>query len=212
MDVQDVAHPKAIAARLADYTKGRSGYVADSRDDGVTTHMVLRLPPADLRGARAELRGDGSIVRESEQAIDVTDAISDVDARLRSARVEETRILKLLEEKSGSIADVLAAERALADVRQRVERLEADQRLAQGRVDLATLDVTMRHPAEAAAESPIGERLGDAAKDGVTGLKVVTMGLLTTALRGGPTLLLFAAIGSAIFLAVRRLRKVARSV
>ena len=132
VDVQDVAHTKAIAARLADYTKSHSGYVADSRDDGVTTHMVLRLPPADLRGARAELRGDGSIVRESEQAIDVTDAISDVDARLRSARVEETRILKLLEEKSGSITDVLAAERALADVRQRVERLEADQRLAQG--------------------------------------------------------------------------------
>ncbi len=211
LELTDTKRAKAIAGKLEDFARSNGGYVADSKDDGTSTHMVLRIPAAELRNARAQLAGEGSIVRESEQSIDVTDAIADLDARLRSARIEETRILKLLEEKSGSITDVLAAERALADVRQRVERLEADQRVAQGRVDLATLEITMHRPSALPVEPGVGERISEAAKDGVTGVKIVSMGLVTTGLRAGPTLLFFAAIGGAILLAVRRLRKVARN-
>ncbi len=212
LEVTETAHAKSLVAKLADLARASGGYVAESRDDGSAVHMVVRLPPSALRDARATLAGQGSIVRESEQAVDVTDAVADLDARLRSARIEEGRILKILEERAGGIADVLAAERALADVRQRVERLETDQRLALGRVELATLDVTMRHPVAAAMEPSVGERLGEAARDGVAGAKLVTIGLATTGLRAGPTLVIFGALALAILLAVRRLRKVARNV
>jgi hypothetical protein len=125
--------------------------------------------------------------------------------------MEAPRTHKHIVEKRGSITDVLTAERALADVRQRIERLEADQRVAQGRVDLATLEITMHRTPVAPVDPSVTERLADAAKDGVTGVKMVSMGLATVALRGGPTLMLFAALGGAILLAVRRLRKVARN-
>ncbi len=211
LELEDGKRAQALAGKLEDFARSNGGYVGESHDDGGALHMVLRIPASQLRAARAQLAGEGRVLRQSEQAIDVTDAIADLDARLRSARIEETRILKLLEEKSGSITDVLAAERALADVRQRVERLEADQRVAQGRVDLATLEITLHRTAAVAPDPSVAERLSDAAKDGVTGVKVVSMGLATTALRAGPTLVLFAAFGAAILLAVRRLRKVARN-
>ena len=211
VEVADHARAKSLAMGLGDLARSRGGYVGESREDNGFIHMILRVPAAELRSARAEIADRGTILRDSEQAVDVTDAIADVDARLRSARIEEARLLKLLEEKSGSITDVLAAERALADVRTRVERLEADQRVAMGRVDLATLDVTVRHIPVILSEPTAGARIALAAHDGVTGLQAVTMTLLTTSLRAGPTLLMFAAIGAAILLAVRRLRKVART-
>src|SRR6185436_4221729 len=102
---------------------------------------------ADLGAVRAALGAGGTIARESVQTTDVTDALADLDARLRSAREEEKRLLKLLEERTGSLNDVLASERALAGVRERIEQLEAQQRVAQGRVDLATVDVWLRSKA-----------------------------------------------------------------
>ena len=198
------------AAKVESFARAKGGYVAESRTEPGYVHVVLRVPPSELPALRALLAGEGTIARQSEQATDVTDSIADLDARLRSARIEESRILKLLEDKSGSIADILAAERALADVRQRIERLEADQRLAQGRVDLATVEITLAHPA-VAVEPSLGDRLSEAAHDGVTGVKTVTIFLMTTALRVGPTLLLFGALLGAILLAVRRARKVPRT-
>jgi hypothetical protein len=201
---------EALADRLGSFAVGKGGYVAESRSgsDPLATHLVLRVPPADLPAVRGLLAGEGAIVRESETAKDVTDAIADLDARLRSARVEETRILRLIEDKSGTIADVLAAERALGDVRQRIERLESEQHVAQGRVDLATLEVTLRHPAAGGApDLGLAQRTEDAARDGVKNAETVLVALLTLALRAGPTLLVLGAPLIAILFALRRTRK-----
>jgi hypothetical protein len=212
VDVEKPERAKAMVVELDDFARTNGGYTAEARfgTDSGLTRLVLRVKPADLPALRKVLAGDGQIARDTETATDVTEAIADIDARLRSARIEEARILKLLEERWGTIADVLAAERALADVRQRIERLEAEQRVAQGRVDLATVDVSLRHPAAGNADEPVGTRLAEAAKDGVWGAKAVLVGLTTASLRAGPTLLLLASIAILTLLGVRRALRLAR--
>lgn len=209
-----------LAGTLERYADEHRGFVASEQlgdaaastpaARGATAHVTLRVPARDLPGVRAALATGGpgvTITRESATATDVTEALADLDARVRNAKKEEERLLKLLEERTGNLADVLTAEHALADVRERIEKLEAEQRVAQGKVDLATVDVWLRAPASAgatAAPPTALARLRAASRDGVEAAEEVTMTFLGVALRGGPTALLFAAFGWSMVALLRR--------
>jgi hypothetical protein len=125
-----------------------------------------------------------------------------VDARRTSALAEETRLLKLLDEKTGSLADVLAVERALSDVRERVERLDAEARVAKGRVDLATVTITLR-PA-VAAQPALARRVAEAARDGMETARDVVVGILLLGLRAAPTLAVLGLVPALIVALARR--------
>jgi hypothetical protein len=170
-----------------------------------TSHLVLRIPASEIPAVRAILASaqkDGTVLHETQTSKDVTDALADLDARLRSARQEEARLLKLLDERTGTLADVLAVERALADVRERIERLEADQRAGEGRVDLATVDVFLRAKVSPAADLSLASRVKNAASDGLITARDALTGTFLVLLRVGPTLTLFGG-----FAFVRRMRR-----
>lgn len=108
-------------------------------------------------------------LHEQTRAVDVTEALADVDARLHD--------------------DVLAVERSLGDVRARIEQLEAEARNAHGRVDLATVDVELTVSRDALpATLPAQARV--ALRDGVVGARTMVSLLLLFALRAGPSLAL----------------------
>lgn len=175
-----------------------------------TSHLVLRLPPSELPALRsilASAQKEGTALRETQTTKDVTDALADLDARLHAAREEEARLLKLLDERTGTLADVLAVERALADVRERVERLEADQRVGEGRVELATVDVYLRSPLSPVADLSLASRVRNAGGDGLAMARDALTATFLVLLRIGPTLALFGGFAFAIWSAARRLRR-----
>jgi hypothetical protein len=206
-----LAKAEATAATLDRLERGaydRGGFVASRSvgQDGVS-RLTLRVPTADIETVRSTLRQSGTVVKEQQTATDVTDAIADVEARLKVAKAEETRLLKLLEERAGSMSDVLAVEKALADVRDRIERLEATQRVSMQRVELATVDVVVRPPQAIVAEPTLGQRLGESAKTGVHAAEAVAIGIVHAALVAGPTLLMFSLLGLGVAAVVRRLAR-----
>ena len=201
------------AARALDaLSTAHGGFVELSslhEGDG-SSHLVLRVPASELPAIRAILASaqkDGTLLHETQTTKDVTDALADLDARLHSAREEESRLLKLLAERTGTLADVLAVERALADVRQRVERLEADQRVGEGRVELATVDVYLRSQPTPGTEISLASRIKNAAGDGLGTAREALTGAFLLLLRVGPTLTLLAAFAFALWSAARRLRR-----
>jgi len=195
---------RRIAERLDALARERGGFVASSSFDESAAHVVARVPADAIGEVRRILAGAGPIARERETATDVTDAVADLDARARAAHQEEARLLRLLDEKTASLGDVLAAEKALAEVREKIERLDAEQRVAHERVDLATVDVTVRIPTTG---GPIVARLADAARDGVVGAREVSLAMVVLALRVAPTSLLLAAAGWILFVAARRMAR-----
>ncbi|MEO6572698.1 MAG: DUF4349 domain-containing protein [Polyangiaceae bacterium] len=201
-----------MVGALESFAHEKGGFVASSTVGGKSAdsgaHLVLRVPAADIGGVRALVAGKGSLMRESQTATDVTDSIADVDARVSAARLEEKRLLTLLEEKTGQLADVLAAEKVLGEVRERIERLEAEKRVAEGHVDLATVDVSIR-PRESSGPA-IGELVA-AGRDGISAAKVVSLTMVSVALRGGPTTLLLGGVGWLIAAIVRILVKRSKS-
>ncbi len=198
---------RAAVGALGDLAESRGGYVASSSfgENESEIRTVLRAPPSAVGEVRRAAGALGTVGRDDETGTDVTDAITDLDARLRARKTEEGRLLALISERTGTIADVLAAERALADVRVRIERLDAEARAAHGRADLATIDVALFAPRGRASPRP-SPALASAAKEGVHDAGVLWLALATGVLRAGPSAALVGALLAAAVALVRRWR------
>jgi hypothetical protein len=210
VEIASMADARASLEALARVADEHGGFVASSaygRDQG-RTQMQLKVPPAALLDVRRVAASLGAITQDDESSTDVTEAVTDLDARLRSARTEEARLLTLIEQRTGTIADVLAADRTLADVRERIEKLDAESHAAHARVDLATIDVVLapRVVAVAFVAPTVGSRISAAAKDGAEAAGDLAMAVATVTLRAGPSASIFGLIGLALFAAVRRWR------
>jgi hypothetical protein len=205
VDVGDGNRAETLATTLSDLAVAHGGWVEQASLGQGGGHVVLRIPPTEIGAVRAALAGQGAIGREARTTKDVTDALADLDARLRTAREEERRLLTILAEKTGTLADVLAVERALSEVRERIERHEAEQRAAEGRVELATVEVFV-HARAIAADAPLGRRITLAAEEGLGTARDALVATVLGLLRVGPTFLVFGAFVAAIVVAVRRAR------
>lgn len=194
--------------RVSDFAESHEGWVQSSSLDaaGDEGSVTLRVPPdalAALRETLGRVAVPGRSVREQLQRTDVTDALADLDARVRVARATETRLLALLEQRTGTLSDVLAVERSLAEQRTTIEQLESEQRAAHGRVDLATVEVRFERQA-VDRDAPLGQQVSAAAREGVSMARAFVVGLLLAALRAGPVLAVLALMGWAAWRALRR--------
>lgn len=138
----------------------RAGAVSDAT-------MVLRVPADRFGGLVRALGGLGELQAEHTDAADVTAHFVDTTARRDAARALEARLLQLVADRTGSVADVLEVERELARVRAEIEQHEGQLRLWQHQADLATLTValTTRAPELAA---PTSDRPGFGARSSST--------------------------------------------
>jgi hypothetical protein len=156
LKVPDVREGFLRAERLVSPARGE--FVEDSRIAGdgpaAAADLTLRVAAARLPEAMNDLRSLGSVVTENTVGDDVTDQAVDLDARLRNERRVEEELLHLVESRTDApLADVLKLRESLAEVRESVERLDAQRTNLQRRVDLATILVLLR-PAEAAPPAP----------------------------------------------------------
>jgi hypothetical protein len=191
-----------VEAKVADV----GGFVeASSRSEGGVSDLTLRVPPDKISILRELLAKRAALSHESRSAKDVTDAITDLEARLKAAKAEEARLLEILAKGTGSLADVLAVEKALSETRERIERMEAEQRAAVGRVELATVIVRI-YPRGTTSEEPLGHALAVAGREGVALAKAIAVFAMTTTLRLAPTAFPLALVVWSIVRALRRRR------
>lgn len=207
-DVTSTDDAAKLARDLESKTTSLGGWVESSSIGSGGSHLVLRVPTDQLETVRAVLASRGPLAHESRSAKDVTDAVMDLDARVKTAKVEEARLLELLQNKTGNLADVLAVEKALSEVRERIERMETEQRAAHARVDLAVVDVSLNLRGSLEG-GPVGQRFLVAGREGLAAAREAVILTGTTALRAGPTLLLLGGLVALVLRAVRRFRRAA---
>jgi hypothetical protein len=105
----------------------------------VTVSLKVKADRFDdaLRALRRLGRGSGT---ETVSTQDVTEEAADLDARIRTQKRLEEQFLAILKE-AKSVADALAVQRELGQVRGEIERLEGKQRLLDDQVALSTITV-----------------------------------------------------------------------
>jgi len=186
---------EAVVRRHQGYTAQLN--VSGQAGSGQSLTATYHVPAGQLDAAMLEIKKLGHVEQESQASEVVTDQYVDLSARLANARRTEQRLGQVLEQRTGRIPDVLAVEREIARVREEIERMEAQLKNLDNRVQFANLQVQLREEYKAQTEfappSAIS-RLRNAIVDGYRSLVESALGLMVFLLSYGPLLLFWGAI------------------
>jgi hypothetical protein len=158
---------------------------------------ALRIPTKQLDGFLADLRRLGHVEEESRSNEEVSDQYVDLQARLKSARATEQRLIELLGTRTGKLQDVLEAERELARVRGEIESMQGQSALLVHRVNYATVQVNLNEEYRQVLGSgtiSTGTKIRNAAVEGFSNLEDGVIALLVFLFAVGPSLLFWLAI------------------
>ncbi len=157
----------------------------------------LRIPTKQLDGFLADVRKLGRVEEETRSNEEVSDQYVDLQARLKSARATEQRLIELLGTRTGKLQDVLEAERELARVRGEIESMQGQSTILVHRVNYATVQVDLSEEyRQVLGSGPVstGSKLRNALVEGFRNLQDGAVGLLVFLFAVGPSLLFWLAI------------------
>ncbi|MCL1917836.1 MAG: DUF4349 domain-containing protein [Peptococcaceae bacterium] len=143
LEVDDVAHSiKNIEAE----TLSIGGYVAQSEywGNGTKATIVLKIPIHKYTEFKDGLEAWGNVEELTQSSEDIGLQYYDTEARLKSLEAQEQRYLGILNE-AGTVEQILNVEKALSDVRTRIESLKGQLRYWDNQVDYSQLTLTLHH-------------------------------------------------------------------
>jgi Domain of unknown function (DUF4349)/Putative zinc-finger len=157
----------------------------------------LRIPAPELASAVAELKTLGRVENESQSGEEVTQEHADLVARLKNSRETEQRLRTILQERTGKVVEVLQVEQEIARVRGDIERMEAEQKALEHRVDFATVDLQLTEEYKAQLNPPaasVSTRIHNAFVAGYRDASEMVLGIVLFFAESGPTLLIWLVI------------------
>jgi hypothetical protein len=160
-------------------------YIADSRmtvtGARIEHSLTVRIPPEYFDRFLADVDSQ-SIFTEYRNitATDVTKEFVDLESRLRTKKEVHERLKEILRTKTGTIEDVLAAERQLGQVQEEIEATTGSLNLLKDRIAYSRIEIEMYQVIrnEAAFSPGISTRLRDAFTSGFDGMVEVAIGFV----------------------------------
>lgn len=141
-----VGDARAVADRLSSWVEARGGRVDDrkvtERAGEVHASLTVRVPAVEVVATLDNLASYGDLTRSQTTKNDVTGAAKDLDARIKALRISIARLEGILD-RATVTGDVIKTESALTDRQSQVEQLVSQRSQMAGRVELATLTVTL---------------------------------------------------------------------
>ena len=160
----------------------------DSGDGQVgTASMTLKVDSAIARRFGDQLqavvgKAGGRVVNQTVAAEDVSKAMTDSQVRISQRAVLVQRLTSILQNRQGPVADLVQAERAVADAQEELDTAKAELADLQGRVATSTIDIG--YSASAAATDSGGTVLDSFGQSGsifVNGVSVILRVLIILA-------------------------------
>jgi hypothetical protein len=144
-----------------------------------TATMEIRVPQEQLETTLNALVKLGSVQNRALTAEDVTTQLVDSEARLRNLRKSEEMVLKIME-RSGSIGDVLKASQELSNIRESIERIDAQLKSLRNQVAYSTINLTLQSAVSATqtSEHSLGLRMQETWGKATHSVGELTLGLL----------------------------------
>jgi len=136
------------ADRVGALAESEGGFIAEAQrttGDEQSARLTVRVPAARFESALAALRTVGRVTGSSVGGTDVTGSLVDLDARLRSLRVQEDALNALLR-KANTVGETLQVAQAAGEVRTQIEQLAAQQAQLSDAADQATINVDVTGP------------------------------------------------------------------
>jgi hypothetical protein len=145
LEVEDV--DSALNA-ISLYAVESGGFVAGvSAAEGEGGIIAIRVPQEKFDEAIQEIEKLGEVREKEVKGEDITESFFDLEARLKNLRSQEERLLEILG-MCVDVEEVLKVEKELERVRGGIEGLTGEMRYIEGRVELATITVSLREAHE----------------------------------------------------------------
>jgi hypothetical protein len=149
----EVADVPAAVLTARDGIRAMGGYIGASQtqtvDDRPVAQNTYRVPVDRWEDALDLMRGIAGdakkVLNERTQAVEVTGAIVDLEARIRNLRASEVA-LQEISSQAARVTDVLEVQAQLTSVRGQIEQLTAQLTQLDDQASYATLDVTFSMP------------------------------------------------------------------
>ena len=153
----EVADVGEAVGKVVDLAAVHRGQVYDSDvnlsdEANARGTLVIKLPPDEVEAAIAELKSIGEVVTRTQNTDDVTDRLTDLDARIRTSR-QSVDTVRLLMAGTTDLNQVVLLENELNQRQTVLEELLAQQKGLKDRVALATLTVELTRAPEQADEA-----------------------------------------------------------
>jgi len=198
------------------------GYMQSSSVDGKgvqtqnlrSAQFVLRIPEEKLSQFKSSAGNIGSVLNFTSSSENVSDKYFDTEARLKSLRTQQERLLALLT-KSGSLKDVIDLEKALEDVNYQIEQFTGTLRQYDSLIGFSTVSVQLNEVVKPTVKDNIPVTLGDKIaqqfKSSLRALGDFGEGLLVFFVGGAPIILVIAVLVVVVILIIRKNRKHAQA-
>ncbi len=196
--VKDLAATTAAVETAVD-TAG--GYVAKADLAGTaggrrSATWTLKVPVAQYRGMLSKLAALGSLVRQTADSQDVTEEFADLSARVKSLKVEEETLQKLLKDAVGRLDDIIKVREQIKTVRLDIDRAEGRALFLSNRAELSTVTLSacegeVYTPAPVTPPTPpaaFGDTLGGTFQASVGALTDIGKALLVAVVAAAPWL------------------------
>jgi hypothetical protein len=141
------------AATVTKLVAGIKGaFVATTNSEKLTNgkmkgSITVRVPPEQLDGLLLDLKREvskGGELRGSRiGSQDITKQYTDLESRLKAAKVMQERFLQIIKEAKGDIKSLVEAEKELGTWRTKIEEFEGELRYYANQVALSTLTITL---------------------------------------------------------------------
>jgi hypothetical protein len=208
--------PSKAVQRIASVAESRGGFVvtSESRQHGGSRGskgyevftVEMRVPAAQFDAALAEIRAAaGSVTAQKITGKDVTEEYIDLEARLVQHRALEAQLMEIMKSAEG-VADAIAVQRELTNVRTEIERLEGRRRFLENQASLSTISVTIQPTEPLVSTTGFFSSLGRAFGQGVDIAATITLFLVSFLLAILPVVVFLVLVYFLLRYVVRRVR------
>ncbi len=173
-----------------------------------SAQYVFRVPKAKYDQSFNDLRNFGTVVLEQNNGEDVTDHYFDTEARLKSLKIQQERLLELLK-KAVKMEDILKIEKELQTTNYEIENLTGTLKKWDSLVEYSTLTVNLNEveqikPVQPKENDGLLHRISSGFKNSVIDLWNFVQDTIVALAAAIPVILPLGAIGYLVYRFIRR--------
>lgn len=182
----------------------RNGYDPVSQEELEGVNMVIRIPHEHYNKALTTIEELGAVVHKTSSVEDVTLQYSDLASTLKMYKVEQDRLLEMIENETTDVTDLIEIEKRLSEVRIQMERYESARRALESQINYDTIELEInqvRTVSNINQPQSFGKRIKSAFLESIDNAKIfIQASIIAVAYLFIPAMIMLAIFGAGYFI------------